>query len=73
MRTKATLQQARLGRTERIKNVRGAFEVRDGVDVSASRIFLIDDVTTTGATLASATSTLREAGAEVVPIALARA
>lgn len=73
VRTKATLQQARLPRTERIKNVRDAFEVPEGVDVSRSRIFLIDDVTTTGATLASACKTLREAGAEVVPIALARA
>jgi ComF family protein len=73
VRTKATKQQARLGRTERIRNVRDAFEVQDGVDVSTTRIFLIDDVTTTGATLASATKALREAGADVTPIALARA
>lgn len=73
VRTKATLQQARLPRTERIKNVRDAFEVPDGVDVSRSRIFLVDDVTTTGATLRSACKTLREAGADVTPIALARA
>ena len=73
VRTKATRQQARLARAERIENVRNAFEVSGATDVSGSRIFLIDDVTTTGATLASAAKTLRKAGAEVTPIALARA
>lgn len=72
-RTKATQQQARLARADRIKNVRDAFEVSDTTDVNGSHIFLIDDVTTTGATLASATKTLRRAGAQVTPIALARA
>jgi len=72
-RTKATAQQARLPRTERIKNMRDAFEVPRNVDISKSHLFLIDDVTTTGATLASATKTLRKAGAQVTPIALARA
>ncbi|MBI5003550.1 ComF family protein [Candidatus Kaiserbacteria bacterium] len=73
IRTKETAQQARLPRTERIKNMYDAFEVPDKADVRTSRIFLIDDVTTTGATLASAAKALRQAGAEVVPIALARA
>lgn len=72
-RTKATRSQAHLTRSDRIKNMRGAFEVPRAAEVSGSRVILIDDVTTTGATLKSATAALRKAGAEVTPIALARA
>ena len=72
-RTKATPQQAHLSRYDRIKNMRDAFEVSNDARIHDTHIFLIDDVTTTGATLASATKTLRKSGAQVTPIALARA
>ena len=50
-----------------------AFAVPDTSTVRNTHIYLIDDVTTTGATLKSATKTLESSGAVVVPIALARA
>jgi ComF family protein len=73
VRTRATKPQTRLPRSERLSNVAGAFALREGADVSKTHVYLIDDVTTTGATLANAATPLRRAGASVSLIALARA
>ncbi len=73
VRVKATKQQTKLPRSERIKNMNGAFEVRDPRRVQHAHVFLIDDVATTGATLKCAASPLRMHGATVSLIALARA
>ncbi len=72
-RIRETKQQTRLPRSERLSNVAGAFSAPDQALVSKTHIFLIDDVTTTGATLANAATPLRRAGAEVSLLALARA
>jgi|SRR3989338_170699 len=72
-RTRETKQQTRLSRSERLGNVAGAFEVQGADTVRGSYIYLIDDVTTTGATLVNAGTPLRRAGATVSLIALARA
>ncbi len=53
--------QAALSWSERAANVRGAFAARG--DVHGARIALVDDVMTTGATLAEAARTLARAGA----------
>ena len=60
-RIAATAPQAALAWNERAKNVRGAFAVEE--DVRGVRIALVDDVMTTGATLAEAVRTLARAGA----------
>jgi competence protein ComFC len=73
VRTRETKQQTRLSRSERLSNVAGAFALAENIDVKKSHVFLIDDVTTTGATLANSATPLRRAGAEVSLIALARA
>lgn len=72
-RTRATRPQTRLARNGRLSNVAGAFALRGGARVSDTHIFLFDDVTTTGATLANAATPLRRTGAEVTLLALARA
>lgn len=72
-RTRATNPQTKLSRKERIQNVVGAFDVVDLASVENAHVFLIDDVTTTGATLLNAGKPLKAAGAEVTLIALARA
>lgn len=72
-RTRETKQQTRLSRTERLQNVTGAFSASLSESVRDSHIFLIDDVTTTGATLAEATRALEQEGVEVSALALARA
>lgn len=72
-RTKATPTQTKLSRGERIKNVAGAFAVPELSLVKNTHIFLIDDITTTGATLLHAGKPLKKFGAEVTLLALARA
>ncbi|MGH7587283.1 MAG: ComF family protein, partial [Gemmatimonadota bacterium] len=58
-RVRATRSQVGLGRSERAVNVEGAFICRLG---APPVVGLVDDVTTSGATLAAAGSALLEAG-----------
>lgn len=60
--------QHRLGRAERLRNLAGAFAVppQRTATLAGRRVLLIDDVTTTGATLLAATRALRAAGAAAV-------
>jgi ComF family protein len=53
-RSRATRPQTELTREERLLNVRDAFSSTRGDRVTGRDIFLIDDVTTTGATLTDA-------------------
>lgn len=59
-RTRHTKEQARLSREDRLMNVRDAFIARVPV---AGTVVLIDDVTTTGATLQDCARALKRAGA----------
>ncbi len=73
MREVATEVQASLDRTARQDNVRGAFAARGGA-LAGRCVLLVDDVTTTGATLAAATHAVQRAGAaRVHAVVLARA
>lgn len=71
-RVRATPQQTRLSRAERLENVRDAFS-SDSKRLGRAQVFLIDDVCTTGATLSTCAQAAEEAGAQVTAIALARA
>ena len=76
IKTKITPSQMELKREEREKNLLGAFATKNRVrsDLTRfSKIFLIDDVYTTGITMEQCASTLKEAGAKNVwGIAIAR-
>jgi ComF family protein len=68
-----TPQQVGLNKEERAKNVRRAFSVRGSDRIAGTRVLLVDDVFTTGATLNEAAKVLKKKGAkEVVACALAR-
>lgn len=67
-RKRFTRQQARLGRKERLKNMRNAFLATAPEKIRGKKILLIDDVLTTGATLSSAAEELLKNGAEKVYI-----
>jgi ComF family protein len=64
-RTRDTPPQKGLDARARRRNVAGAFASRRGRPVPA-RVWLVDDVVTTGATLASAARALRAGGAQTV-------
>lgn len=65
-RTRATIPQMELTRAERLTNLQGAFKVHDSTLISGRRIMLVDDVFTTGSTLAACATTLLQAGCEQV-------
>lgn len=72
-RRRATVPQSELGLVERLSNLTGAFVVRNVDGVRGKRVLVIDDVTTSGATLHACFSALRDAGAsEVAGLCLMR-
>jgi len=74
VRIRPTLPQVGLSQTERIENVRKAFQCAQRQQISKKRILLIDDVMTTGATVGSAAGALLDAGAlRVCVLTVARA
>jgi len=73
-RERDTLPQTMMGRKERQANIKGAFGVADKERVKKQHILLIDDVYTTGSTLAECTRVLLNSGAARVGVlTLARA
>src|SRR3989344_1420246 len=66
-KTKETKNQARLrDRSERLKNLKGCFEIKNPELIKSRNIILIDDVSTTGATLVEAKKVLLASGARYV-------
>jgi predicted amidophosphoribosyltransferase len=69
-RVRATPSQGRMNRSQRERNVAGAFAVRASRQESIrdARIALVDDVITTGATLTACIRPLLHAGAANVDV-----
>lgn len=72
-RIRWTEPQVNLGARERAANVKGAFAIDNGHEISGKRILLIDDVYTTGSTAKECCRVLLKAGAaEVAVLTIAR-
>ena len=65
-RTRETKPQVGLSREERNKNIRGAFSLISDYDLSEEIIILVDDVYTSGATIAECSKVLKKGGAKSV-------
>jgi len=66
VRVRDTKSQISLPRDKRLKNLEGAFSCQDQDLVKNRKILLIDDVTTTGATLNECARALKDSGAKEV-------
>lgn len=64
IRTRETAPLYERTRAERQKELRGAFAVTEGADVTGQDILLVDDIMTTGATLTECARVLKCAGAQ---------
>lgn len=72
VRRKNTAVQSKLDAHERHRNLRDAFAMR--TSMAGAHVVILDDVITTGATMAALSEALREAGAERITVwSLARA
>jgi ComF family protein len=67
-RRRRTVPQASLAPGRRRANVRGAFRVRRNRDLPGSRLLVVDDIMTTGATVNEAAKTLVRAGAAAIHV-----
>jgi ComF family protein len=71
-RNQYTLPQTTIPASRRAQNVRGSFTAQH-VDLTGWQIILVDDIKTTGATLAAAARQLRNRGARSVDLAIVAA
>jgi ComF family protein len=75
VRKNPTQPQTRLNRRQRLKNVKGAFDLTGAARVRGRRILLLDDVFTTGTTLSECARSLKRRGgaSEVHALTVTRA
>ncbi len=66
-RVRYTESQVGLNEDERVKNIKGAFDVQGGV-FKGLKTLLVDDIFTTGATVNECSRVLRKAGADRVDV-----
>lgn len=66
VKTRDTVPQVGLRYRERLRNVRGAFGIKDEGGIRDRKIVLVDDVVTTGSTIRECSKTLKKAGASCV-------
>ena len=73
IKIKPTKPQMELTKLEREKNLDGVFQIKNPEQISGKKIFLVDDVYTTGSTMEECAKALGDAGIKQVwGIAIAR-
>ncbi len=66
VKIKKTSSQTELSAKERQENVKNAFATKNPAEIAGKKIFLVDDVYTTGSTMEECARVLRDAGAKSV-------
>ena len=66
IKTKTTSSQVELSGKEREQNLKDAFIIKNPVKITGKKIFLVDDVYTTGSTMEECARILKKAGAKQV-------
>ena len=66
LKRRSNTRQLGATRTQRMRQLQDEFFVEDAAPVKGAHVLLIDDVITTGASLAAAAKTLKESGAKKV-------
>jgi len=66
IKIKSTKPQMELSKEQREKNLEGVFEIKNPEKFSGKKIFLVDDVYTTGSTMQECAKTLKENGIKTV-------
>ncbi|MDP3784946.1 MAG: ComF family protein [bacterium] len=73
LKIKNTPSQTSLSRRERLFNIKDSFTIQNPEELLGKTILLVDDISTTGATLSEAARVLKQAGAkEVIGLVVAR-
>jgi len=73
IKIKHTESQMELSKEKREKNLENAFKINDSASLAGKKVFLVDDVYTTGSTMQECALVLRDSGAKSVwGIAIAR-
>lgn len=62
-RVRDTKVQSNLKPKERMENVKGAFRLREDIDIQGKKILLVDDIYTTGSTINECSKVLKKNGA----------
>ena len=68
IKDKETKEQKTLRKDGRAENIKGAFNIKKGIDLKSKRIILIDDVTTTGATIKEGRKMLEKCGIKEIKL-----
>lgn len=66
IKSKWTVEQNKLGKIERIDNLKNSFKTVNTKDFEGKEILLIDDIITTGTTLEECSKSLKEGGAKKI-------
>jgi len=68
IKTKDTKKQSTLAKTERLENVKNAFDIKNIKSIENKNVILFDDIFTTGSTVEECSKILKKAGAKEVSV-----
>ncbi len=68
IKNKNIIEQSKLGKEERIKNIEGVYEIRNLQELENKKIILIDDIYTTGSTVKECAKILKQSKCKKIDV-----